>query len=162
MEDLMARNKHDENQGERKLNALRKRNMALSILMCIVCMAALLLPAQGREQSAYAFESAADFDLEAARSAYAETGENAELYRLSLALCRAAYLEGADYDPAALCACGRELYRRAKAGNLDLEEIGDPEDTAAMLALLKDYGVTPNSSESTRRNGNCISNANRL
>lgn len=130
-------------QDSRSLRSLRRRNMALSILMCVICAAALILPMQGRQHEAYSFEAAARIDLEAARSAYAETGENADLYRLALALCREAYLAGEGYDSAELCDCGRELYRRAKAGALDLETIGEPEDTTAMLALLGDLGVTP-------------------
>ncbi|MBQ8507639.1 MAG: hypothetical protein IJ466_09455 [Clostridia bacterium] len=136
----------DNNRDSQSLRSLRRRNKLLSIILGLVCVAALILPMQGREHQPYSFEAAAQTDLEKARSAYAETGENADLYRLALALCRQAYLEGEGFDPAELCDCGRELYRRAKAGALDLETIGDPEDTTAMLALLRDYGVTPTES----------------
>lgn len=121
----------------------RRRNMLLSILLCGVCAAMMLLPMQFRASAPYAFDVAADVDPAAAREAYARDGGDAELYRLLLALCRQEHLNDPAFDADVFRACGRELYRRAKAGTLDLETIGVPEDTSAMLALLRDYGVTP-------------------
>ena len=120
-----------------------RRNMLLSILLCGVCAAMMLLPMQFRARSPYAFDVAADVDPAAAREAYANDGGDAELYRLLLALCRQERLNDSAFDADEFRACWRELYRRAKAGMLDLETIGVPEDTSAMLALLRDYGVTP-------------------
>ena len=126
----------------RELRKIRLRNMALSVLVCLICGMALLLPMRNRAQQAYSFESAVSIDVEAARADYAANGENDDLYALALALCRQAYLEGEAFDPSELCDCGRELYNRAKAGALDLEKIGDPADTTAMINLLRDFGVT--------------------
>ena len=139
MEDIRM-NIHNTGKNSRNF---RKRNMILSILLCIICAVALVVPQQSMIQEPYNFESAAGIDLESAQSTYAEHGDNAALYRLTLAHCRKAYLLGDNYDGTELCACGRELYRRAKAGTLDLTTIGDTDDTAAMLALLRSYGVTP-------------------
>lgn len=130
-------------QDKRAMRPLRKRNMALSILLCVLCALVLILPAQSKRHEAYSFDSAIEIDLEDARFAYAQSDENAALYRLALALCRAQYLSPEDFDPAELRECGFELYRRAKNGTLDLEKIGNTDDTIAMLELLKEYGVTP-------------------
>lgn len=136
-----------ENERESKeLRRARRRNLTLSILVCVVCGLALLLPMRGANKEAYRFEVAQTFDAVKLRANYAENGDSDALYRLMLTLCREAYLEGETFDPAELRDCGRELYRRAKAGEIDLEKIGDPTDTTAMLALLKDFGVTPTDS----------------
>lgn len=124
----------------------RKRNLFLSILICVVCGLALLMSMRGGGYEAYSFEVAKQWDLETLRSVYVETDKNEDLYRYVLALCREAYLEGEAFDASELCECGRELYRRAKLGNLDLERIGDPDDTTAMLSLLKEYNITPSES----------------
>lgn len=127
----------------RDIQRLRRRNIGLSVLLCLICIAALILPMQGKQSQPYAFERAAGIDLAAARAAWTESGENESLYTLALALSREAVLAGEGYDASELMDCGRELYRRAKAETLDLEAIGDPEDTLAMIALLRDMGVTP-------------------
>lgn len=139
----MERMETENRQDRRAMRNLRKRNMALSILLCVLCALVLILPAQDKRHKAYSFDSAIEINLEDARSAYAQSGENAALYCLTLALCRAQYLSPETFDPAELRQCGLELYRRAKAGILDLEEIGNTDDTIAMLELLKEYGVTP-------------------
>ncbi|MBQ3575244.1 MAG: hypothetical protein IJA26_06220 [Clostridia bacterium] len=127
----------------REIRKIRLRNLALSVLVCLICGMALIIPMRNKAYEAYSFESAASIEIDAVRAEYAATGENEALYQLALALCRQAYLEGeAEFDSAELCECGRELYSRAKVGTLDLEKIGDPADTTAMLNLLKDYGVT--------------------
>jgi len=132
----------DNKRDSREIRKIRLRNLALSVIVCVLCGMALLMPMRNKVHEAYSFESAASIEIEAVRTEYAQTGENEDLYLLALALCRQAYLQGESFDPAELCECGRELYRRAKAGDLDLEKIGDPADTTAMLNLLKDYGVS--------------------
>ena len=131
------------NRDHQSLQKQRRRSIALSVLLCLICIAALVLPMQGKNAQPYTFESAAGIDLADARAAWAQSGENTDLYLLALALSREAVLAGEGYDASELLDCGRELYRRAKAETLDLEAIGDPEDTLAMIALLRDYGVTP-------------------
>lgn len=126
-----------------EIGKVRRRNLLLSILVCVVCGLALLIPMRDSGYEAYSFEVAEQWDLETLRSVYIETDKNEDLYRYALALCRAAYLEGEAFDASELCECGRELYRRAKLGDLDLEKIGDPDDTTAMLSLLKEYNITP-------------------
>ncbi len=124
------------------LRKIRRRNMVLSVIACVICLAALLLPMRNKVHEAYSFESAAEINVSDARSAYIESGSNEDLYALALALCREAYLQGENFDPAELRGCGLELYRRAKEKTLDLEKIGDPTDTTAMINLLKDFGIT--------------------
>ena len=133
-------------ENNRDLRKIRLRNLLLSFVVFVFCMAALLIPMKNKVQEAYSFDSAAGIDVAAVREAYAAGNANKDLYDLALALCRQAYIEGEAFDPAELCECGRELYRRAKAGTLDLEEIGDPADTTQMINLLKDYGVTASNS----------------
>ena len=132
----------ENNRDSYDLRKIRRRNLLLSVVACLICMAALLLPMREKVYKAYSFESAVEINVSAARSAYIETGSNEDLYSLALALCREAYLQGESFDPAELRSCGLELYRRAKEKTLDLEKIGDPTDTTAMIDLLKDFGVT--------------------
>ena len=124
----------------------RKRNVLFSILFCCFCVAVLILPMQHKASESYSFDVAADIDLVTARDSYVQNDGNAELYRLLLAYCRQEGLLGSGFDADEFCECGRELYRRAKEGKLDLETIGIPEDTTAMLTLLRNYGVTPTES----------------
>ena len=131
------------NRDEQSLQKIRRRNIGISALLCLICIAALILPVQGKDAQPYAFESAAGIDPAAAQAQWQASGENEDLYRLALALCRQCYLEGEAFDPAGLQECGRELYRRAKAETLDLEAIGNPEDSLAMFELLRSFGVTP-------------------
>ena len=124
----------------------RKRNVLLSILFCCFCTAVLILPMQHKASESYSFDVAANIDLATAREAYVQNGENAELYRLLLAYCRQESLQDSGFEADEFCECGRELYRRAKEGKLDLETIGVPEDTIAMLTLLRNDGVAPTES----------------
>lgn len=115
----------------------------LSLLICAACAALILLvPMAKRSEAAYTFESVRGTDLQTARAAYEDDASNANLYRLLLTLGRQYALDSEACDRETLCVLGRELYDRAKAKTLDMEEIGDTDDTIALLNLLRELGVS--------------------
>ena len=118
--------------------ALRVAVMALGIVSI------LITGAISHSAAPYTFEGGADIALSAARSAYAQDASNDNLYTLLLGLCRQTALNGRDEASAQeMRVLGTELYARAKARTLDLEEISDPEQTTQMLRVLNDLGIKP-------------------
>ena len=123
--------------------AMRGQKIGLSLLIGLVLVGLILLLPGRPEAVPYAFEGGEGIDVEQAEAAFRASGENADLYKLLLGLCRQASLSDSGAFDARLRLYGDELYARAKRGALDLETVGDPSETTPMLELLRTVGAAP-------------------
>jgi hypothetical protein len=120
--------------------------IALSILFAILLISSVLASNLLFVESApCSFEQGKNISIDQAQAIFRQSSRNEDLYVLLVALCYQVQTNSNNDYSDILVQYGKELYARTRAGTLDLEKIGDPEQTTAMLQLLSLYDVNSKS-----------------
>lgn len=115
----------------------------LSLLTTVLCFVAIAVGSQMlKSQEGFPLGDFSGTSVDDAREAY-ETGGGAEdLIYLLKVLCYQAEVEGSEEAAADIARYGTELLDMAKAETIDLEVLGDADETLLdLLKMIRSYGA---------------------
>lgn len=121
----------------------RRRGLLLSLITVLLCMAAAVFAGQlQRQGTPFPFAHLSEVSAEEAEEAYAVSKAPEDLICLLKVLCCKAELSGETAAGEKIAHYGTELLTLAKEGVIDLQELGEADETLIeLLRLIRGYGA---------------------
>ena len=118
----------------------RRRGLILSLVTVLLCMTAAVFAGQIRRQGTpFPFAHLSEVSAEAAEETYAAS--KALIYLLKVLCCKAE-VSGETTAGEKIAHYGTELLTLAKEGAIDLQELGEADETLIeLLRLIRSYGA---------------------
>lgn len=121
----------------------QKTARILSLLTAVLCVIAIAVGSRMLEsKEGFTLGDFSGVSVSGARDVYEASGEAEDLIYLLKVLCYQAEVEGSEAAAADIVSFGTELLDMAKAEAIDLEELGDADETLLdLLKMIRSYGV---------------------
>ena len=121
----------------------QKKARTLSLLTTVLCIAAVLVGSRMmKAQEGFPLGDFSGVSAETTQAAYEESGDVQDLIHHLKVLCYQAEVEGNEAVEADIALYGTELLDMAKAETIDLEELGEKDETLLdLLKLIRGYGA---------------------
>ena len=122
----------------------RWRGLILSLVTVLLCMTAAVFAGQIRRQGTpFPFAHLSEVSAEAAEETYAASKAPKDLIYLLKVLCCKAEVSGETTAGEKIAHYGTELLTLAKEGAIDLQELGEADETLIeLLRLIRSYGAS--------------------
>lgn len=134
---------HEQNQTARSHESRQKTVRALSLLFSVLCIVAVFIGSGLRRQKAgFPLGDLSGVQLAQAKAEYEESGDVHKLIAYLKALCYQAEVAGEASAEDEIRRCGTQLLDLARAEVIDLEELGDEDETLLdLLKLIRAHGA---------------------
>ena len=124
-------------------SAKQKSARALSLLVTVLCIAAVFFGSRLlRQQRGFPLGDFSGVSVTEARAAYEASGDARDLIAFLKVLCYQAEVESNPAVTDEIARYGTELLNMARAETVDLEQLGQSDDTLLdLLYLIRSYGA---------------------